>query len=321
MSRCHGMTDTHVYKPTPSSANPIYTPPVPFPLPPPSSTMPRITEYSYDFPIPSNSSLTAPALPTRKPPQVLHRRRSPSPGRKYSPSTRAAEVSRLLDPAYSHPQGSGSTSSTSPLSVFVDHHGDIHDPEYRHFPILTPRPKWERGVHDDDLTEEELEDAFDNSAPRRVPAITSYTPSYAYAYQYDVAPPSSYASQTLYDEIEESPFADETEKKAESAARRATKKHRRHSKPKHEEKRSLAAEDATAEPATPGADYTPSEYGQDDWTYVPKHLLSLYRTLTNNSSRPTCTQSIRREWQAITLRLRFSAFRTKRKIKRRLGTG
>ncbi|KIM86212.1 hypothetical protein PILCRDRAFT_4743 [Piloderma croceum F 1598] len=265
----------------------------------PSTTRSPFEEYSYDFPIPSNSSLT---LPTRKPPQVLHRRRSPSPSHrtpKYSPSTRAAEVSRLLDPTYSHPQGSGSTSSTSPLSVFVDHYGDIHDPEYRHFPVVTPRPKWERGAHDDDLAEEEDEDAFDNKRAPRVPAITSYTPSYAYAYQYD-APQSSYASQTLHDEIEESPFADETEKKAETA--RATKKHRRHSKPKHDEKRSLAAEDAAAEPATSGADYTPSEYGQDDWT-------------------PTCTQSIRREWQAITLRLRFSAFRTKRKIKRRLGTG
>jgi hypothetical protein len=247
-----------------------------------STTRSPFEEYSYDFPIPSNSSLTVPALPTRKPPQVLHRRRSPSPNHraphfpshstpKYSPSTRAAEVSRLLDPTYSHPQGSGSTSSTSPLSVFVDHYGDIHDPEYRHFPVVTPRPKWERGAHDDDLAEEEYEDVFDNANSKRaprVPAMTSYTPSYAYTYQYDaaVAPVSSYASQTLHDEIEESPFADETEKK-ETA--RATKKHRRHSKPKHDEKHSLAAADAAVEPATPGADYNPSEYGQDDWTYVP----------------------------------------------------
>jgi len=191
--------------------------------------------------------------------------------------------------------------------VFVDHHGDIHDPEYRHFPVVTPRPKWERGgAHDDDLDEEEDEDVFDNNkrAPRVPPPVHSYTPSYAYTYQYDPTP-SSYASQTRHDEIEESPFVDETEKKKETTCVAITKKHRRHSKPKHEEKRSLAAaeEDAAAEHPTPGADYSPSEYGRDDdWT-------------------PTCTQSIRREWQAITLRLRFSAFRTKRKIKRRLGTG
>jgi hypothetical protein len=52
-----------------------------------------------------------------------------------------------------------------------------------------------------------------------------------------------------------------------------------------------------------GADYAPEEFGeQHDWT-------------------PTCTQSLRREWQAITLSLRFSVFRLKRKVKRRLGTG
>ena len=169
--------------------------------------MPRISsttllqEYSYDFPMPTNS------LPTRKPPQVLHRRRSPSPTRhfpsKYSPSTRAAEVSRLLDPTYSHPQGSGSSSSNSPLSVFVDHYGDLHDPDYRHFPVVATRLKWERGVHDDDLPEED-EDVFDNGkSSLRVP---TYTPSYAYTYHYDVpiGSPSSYAS-ALPEEAEESP--------------------------------------------------------------------------------------------------------------------
>jgi hypothetical protein len=153
--------------------------------------------------------------------------------------------------------------------VFVDHYGDIHDPDYRHFPVVTPRPKWERGVHDDDLAEED-EDVFDNGNGKRLPAVTTYTPSYAYTYQYDVAvgSPASYASQTLHDEVEESPFADETEKKETV---RVVKKQRRHSKPKHEEKRSLAADAATveaAEPAAPGADYSPSEYVHDEWTYV-----------------------------------------------------
>jgi len=184
--------------------------------------------------------------------------------------------------------------------VFVDHYGDLHDPDYRHFPVVAARPKWERGDHDDDLTEED-EDVFDNGNGKhslRVPAVTSYTPSYAYTYQYDaaVASPSSHASHALPDEVEESPFADETEKRETV---RVTKKSRRHSKQTHNENDGLAAD---KEATVPGADYNPSEYAHDDWT-------------------PTCGQSIRREWQAITLRLRFSLFRTKRKIKRRLGTG
>jgi hypothetical protein len=297
-----------------------------------STTKTSAPEYSYDFPMPTNPSLAA--LPTRKPSHVLHRRRSPSPTRhhiphfpthspKYSPSTRAAEVSRLLDPTYSsnHPQGSGSSSSNSPLSVFVDHYGDLHDPDYRHFPVVATRPKWERGAHDDDLTEED-EDVFDRGNTKgslRMPAVTTYTPSYAYTYPHEVpvGSPSSYAS-ALLEEVEESPFTDETEKKEPA---RVTKKRRRHSKQQqHDEKESLAAEAANTEAPAPGADYSPSEYGRDDWTYVAtSRLLSSY--LTNSILRPTCSQSIRREWQAITLRLRFSVFRTKRKIKRRLGTG
>ena len=297
-----------------------------------STTITKQEEYSYDFPMPTNS-LAVPALPTRKPSHVLHRRRSPSPTRhhiphfpshspKYSPSTRAAEVSRLLDPTYSsiHPQGSGSSSSNSPLSVFVDHYGDLHDPDYRHFPVVATRPKWERGVHDDDLTEED-EDVFDRGNTKGslpMPAVTTYTPSYAYTYPHEVpvGSPSSYAS-ALLEEVEESPFTDESEKKETS---RVAKKRRRHSKQPHDEKESLAAEAANTEAPAPVADYNPSEYGRDDWTYV-QPFRRLSSNLTNSFFRPTCTQSIRREWQAITLRLRFSVFRTKRKIKRRLGTG
>jgi len=33
---------------------------------------------------------------------------------------------------------------------------------------------------------------------------------------------------------------------------------------------------------------------------------------------PTCTQSLRRQWQAITLGFRFSLFRTKRRLRRRM---
>lgn len=138
--------------------------------------------------------------------------------------------------------------------MFVDHYGDLHDPDYRHFPVVAPRPKWERGDHDDDLAEED-EDAFDSKHSLRV---ANYRPSYVHTYRYDVpsASPSSYASLALHDDGEESPFADETEKKE---AVRVAKKHRRHSKPVHDEKHGLPAD-------SDGVDYHPSEYAQDDWT-------------------------------------------------------
>ncbi|KAI0950217.1 hypothetical protein AcV7_008754 [Taiwanofungus camphoratus] len=63
----------------------------------------------------------------------------------YSPATRAADISRLLDPAYASSSSSGSSASASPTHAshaqpraYVDHHGDLHDPDYRDFPVLRP---------------------------------------------------------------------------------------------------------------------------------------------------------------------------------------
>jgi hypothetical protein len=154
--------------------------------------------------------------------------------------------------------------------VFVDHHGDMHDPEYRHFPVVVApaRPKWERGA--DDLDDEEEGDAFGKHTSLRVPL--AYTPSYAYNYQYDppVGSPSSFASQPLHEEAEESPFTDETEKKESMCA---VKKRRRHSKQRQE---ALAEKEVVEPVVPPAAEYQPSEYGQhDDWTYVPPSLTPL----------------------------------------------
>ncbi|KAI0780494.1 hypothetical protein BD413DRAFT_3684 [Trametes elegans] len=104
----------------------------------------------YDYPLPSSSS--TPPSPVRK---HLHRRsQSPLPRvatllptssghhhhHQYSPSTRAADISRLLDPAYASSSSSSSMSPTpSPHTqtrAYVDNNGDLHDPDYRDFPVL-----------------------------------------------------------------------------------------------------------------------------------------------------------------------------------------
>lgn len=242
--------------------------------------MPRTQqEYNYDFPVPSNSSLIAPsAMPQRKS-NALRRRRSPSPpsrtyhaphfpthhSTKYTPSTRQAEVSRLLDPSYSNiQQGSSSSKTNSPLSVFVDHYGDIHDPDYRHFPALPTRPKWETNGEDDD--EEMLEDekAINNSR-RKSFETYAYRPSYAY-YQYEAPSPSSFAS-----ELDESPFDDDASPVEKTEKNKLSKKYRGRRHSHVEEKQALARteeEPNAVSVAAPecGADYTPSEYGDHDWT-------------------------------------------------------
>jgi hypothetical protein len=63
----------------------------------------------------------------------------------YAPASEAADLSRMLDPAYTKRahSPSGSSPPFSPLAlpprVYVDHDGAMHDPDYRMFPTL-PSP-------------------------------------------------------------------------------------------------------------------------------------------------------------------------------------
>jgi hypothetical protein len=78
----------------------------------------------------------------------LHRTDKLSSSSSYAPATLASDLSRIVDPTYY----ASSTPSASPSSatfslqpkVYVDHAGDMHDPDYRAFPALPARPKSRR---------------------------------------------------------------------------------------------------------------------------------------------------------------------------------
>ena len=68
---------------------------------------------------------------------------------------KAADVARILDPSYL-----SSSASSSPTSVYTDTDGNLHDPDYRYFPVVAAiprRPAWERGGDDDDNDDEDDE--------------------------------------------------------------------------------------------------------------------------------------------------------------------
>jgi hypothetical protein len=74
---------------------------------------------------------------------------------------KVADVSRILDPSYL-----SSSASSSPASVYADTDGNLHDPDYRHFPVvndLPRRPAWERGGDEEEIDA----DAFDERARLR----------------------------------------------------------------------------------------------------------------------------------------------------------
>ncbi|KZP12685.1 hypothetical protein FIBSPDRAFT_1046621 [Athelia psychrophila] len=299
------------------------------------ATKPSAPEYLYDFPMPSTSTLPPVPSPTRKPTVrtsaptriTYHTPHFSSSSKSYAPSSRAQEESRLLlDPSYTNANNGSGSSGNSPLSVFVDRHGDMHDPDYRHFPALPAtgtkpkaRPKWERG-YDASYAEESDDEEEEQSefASKRLSSY-AYRPSYtnassyaytssAYVYQPE-ASPASYDTHTLPDE-DESPV--EEKRESMSAVRRYA---RRHSNSKNEEKQSFV------DPSAEQTALAPSAHS-DDLTYVAS-ASSTPNPHANlpPSSRPTCGQGLLREWHAMTLRLRFSVFRTKRKLRRRLGNG
>jgi hypothetical protein len=77
----------------------------------------------------------------------------------YAPASEAEDLSRMLDPAYTKRAASASPKSIASAlhpTVYVDHAGDMHDPDFRPFPVLptkaplTPpptdgarRPSWD----------------------------------------------------------------------------------------------------------------------------------------------------------------------------------
>lgn len=161
----------------------------------------------------------------------------------YAPSTRASDISRLMDPSYS-----SSSSSQSP-HVYVDHSGDFHDPDYRDFPIVARKPRWEQTWSDRDQLDEDDEGEVDDdrftrfsayhtptsrrstSRPRSPTSPTATTPSAYSPYSHFVSP----SPPTSYDEEDEvlssvsSPFGSDPELEKRKCFRRSVDSKRRKS--------------------------------------------------------------------------------------------
>jgi hypothetical protein len=123
--------------------------------------------FQYDLP------MRLPLAPTSPPKRNFSHRRQ----------AKVADVSRLLDPSYL-----SSSTSSSPTSVYADTDGNLHDPDYRYFPVVAPlpsRPAWERGGEDDDVDREEFDERarVRSASPRerRRARYSAYEQSLPYA--------------------------------------------------------------------------------------------------------------------------------------------
>jgi hypothetical protein len=253
----------------------------------------------------------------------------------YTPATRASDISRLLDPSYT--SASGSPYQTV---VYVDHSGDFHDPDYRDFPIVhVPKEsRWESNhlthptLFDEDEDEREERDEFDlrqhqfnaylappsrrSTSRPRSPGMSStpLSPTYSpYSQYYSSSPSQSYEEESEFSQSPlETPldFDSETKRSRLSfcGSRKTgiqtpppiatTTRLTRMSSPMS---RAVLIQDEHEDEEATGLHKEDDEVVQEqDWT-------------------PTCSMAIRRQWQAVSLRLGLGVFRAKRRIRRKVG--
>jgi len=211
-----------------------------------------------------------PLAPTTIPKRNIQQRRQ----------AKAADVSRLLDPSYL-----SSSASSSPSSVYADTDGNLHDPDYRYFPVVSPlprRPAWERGGEDDDVDRDE----FDERARLRSTSPRERRRARYSAYEQSLP----YARRSFEEVIEE-----------RTRQTRVCQKLRSRSHSPHCETTEIVVDEPSVISPEPKQEHqhVPVRQGSPEWT-------------------PTCGEQFRRHWQAFTLSIRFSIFRAQRRIRRRL---
>ena len=270
----------------------------------------------------------------------------------HSSSKHAADLSRLLDPSYC----SASTSKGYVYQqAYVDPYGDLHDPDYRHFPTSfpssssssakrhnSPRPHWDlaldnNNASDDDDDELDEEDSFflSTSTAARPQNHSRYTATRRMDRRPRESSFSTYNNTTNYysphTTISTLPTSYESDKthlsRCSDSDEGKTKKKRRLSKggrDKEKDREGLwggSATVAATETYYPGSldtsrDLQPTQ--EEEAGDVRPSLTSPKRTIRDAEYVPTCSQSLRRQWQAFSLRFRFGVFRAQRNFMRRV---
>ncbi|KJA24243.1 hypothetical protein HYPSUDRAFT_39010 [Hypholoma sublateritium FD-334 SS-4] len=275
----------------------------------------------------------------------------------------ASDVARLLDPSYL-PAADAKTRRSASVSAYVDPAGDMHDPDYRHFPVAhspraprtqpgarrttSPRPHfdWERT-----LDESALDDEYPalphynyrppparsaspiHTPPRPRGASVSTTTTARSAAAGSPATGSSSSPPTSFED--ESPFADDSAAQArfaeEMARERALQLELASGKERREEKkrrrrlsreaekasvRRASCDEAPKAPAEPEEEHQIAEEEEEQDAEEESRIV--HRTSPTLDFVPSCTHSLKRQWQALALSVRFGVFRARRRLTRRV---
>jgi len=280
------------------------------------------------------------------------------------------DISRLLDPSYNADCYSAATQRQNGYGAYVDAHGDLHDPDYRQFPMIPKSSQYSApGVtwvspDDDDHTNSGDEDPAYNrrnsySSSLRHSPQKSRQNQYLYASYRSPSPsPRGYTSQGMplpaggspistftssssscsIRSQSRSPFDSDDSPRERSKCRvTALKKRRRASAPPTDREQEDERAKLTRPASTISSDDAATEQ-ERAWGQAPSApTLSLQRNrfadvLEEDEEQgsveqepreepdhvPTCGESLRKQWQAWSLKIRFGLFRAERKLKRRV---
>ncbi|KAK2459504.1 hypothetical protein APHAL10511_008488 [Amanita phalloides] len=268
------------------------------------------------------------------------------------------DLARILDPSYAP------ASANLPPTAYVDRHGYLHDPDYRHFPAISPPPSQPSSDDDDTVPVDNdfyahISNAYDRAGNAYVHPRKRYDQySYIYAsyrspYHYfttpttasSSSPPTSFESDaTVFDEADDSAFLDDSHSHVNTLKKKLGKRRSSSSqsstcspsrKRRSEDRRSSCSTAAETSPRVSVEEspqrrlsphneldehysslHTPPPHHDFDRSHQQSHLES--EKHDHQEWTPTCTQNLQRQWQAISLRVRFSVFRAQRRVKRRI---
>ncbi|KIY70396.1 hypothetical protein CYLTODRAFT_419753 [Cylindrobasidium torrendii FP15055 ss-10] len=206
----------------------------------------------------------------------------------HSRSPRADGVQRLLDPSYYSTQ---TVYHQQQPRVYVDRKGVMHDPDYRHFPVVSSYNSTSTATSDDDDERAGFyADPFSFQSRRRSTSLT---------------PPSTsfYSSSACTTPPDESPFDDPLpSEKQRTSVRQAFRRRR---------DRRRASLDSNIPERTVVEQEEYSEYEEDEEDEPEDDV-----DANLDDQTPTCGQALKRQWQSITFSLSFHAFRARRRLRR-----
>lgn len=310
-----------------------------------------------------------PALfhPACAPPNAASKRRS------------ASDIARLLDPSYL-PAADAKTRRSASVSAYVDPAGDLHDPDYRHFPVAhsalapraqpgarrttSPRPHfdWELALDESALDDEYPAPSYTPHYNYRPPPARSASPIHTPPSPYRprgasvsttttarsaaAGSPATGSSSTPPTSFEdESPFADDSAAQARFAAEMAREralqlelssgKERREDRKRRRRLSREAEKTSVRRVSFDEAPKAPVEVEVEE--EEPRHQIVEEQEQDEQEEEeeeeagrivrrapptldfvPSCTHSLKRQWQALALSVRFGVFRARRRFTRRV---